>query len=93
MSLYVDNDALDGIVSMLAASSSAIDSAGESAPSAIDAGDASAALFGIMARLAENAGQLVVALAAASEAVGEANARYREQDVATADSLDTAWTG
>jgi hypothetical protein len=93
MSLYVDNDALDGIVGMLAASSAALDGAGESAPSAIDAGDAAPALLGIMARLAENAGQLVVALAAASEAVGVANARYREQDVATADSLDTAWTG
>ncbi|WP_269589951.1 hypothetical protein [Rhodococcus maanshanensis] len=45
-----------------------------------------------MARLAENAGQLVVALAAASEAVGVADARYREQDVATADALGTAWT-
>ncbi len=47
--------------------------------------------MGIMARLTENAGQLVVALAAASEAVAEANARYREQDVATADGFNTAW--
>lgn len=91
MTLFVDSVALDGITESLDRSSTDLDAVGSFAPTAIDAGDATAALMGIMARLTENAGQLVVALAAASEAVAEANARYREQDVATADGFNTAW--
>ncbi|MFC7449670.1 hypothetical protein [Rhodococcus daqingensis] len=91
MTLFVDSTALEGIVESFARSSADLDAVGSSVPAAIDAGDATAALMGIMARLTEDAGQLVVALAAASEAVAEANARYREQDVATADGFNTAW--
>ncbi|MCZ4558151.1 hypothetical protein O4215_21555 [Rhodococcus maanshanensis] len=91
MTLFVDSAALDGIVESLARSAGDLDSVAASAPTAVDAGDATAALTGVLAQLSENAGQLVVALAAASEAVAEANARYREQDVATADGFNTAW--
>ncbi|NKS22307.1 hypothetical protein GS467_13980 [Rhodococcus hoagii] len=92
MTLFVDNEALDGIVGKLAAAGSGIDSVGASVPTTIEAGDATAALLGILSRLTENAAQLVEALVAASEAVAEANSHYRKQDVAAADSLVSAWS-
>ncbi|RVW08233.1 hypothetical protein EGT67_17670 [Prescottella agglutinans] len=91
MTLFVDSDALDRIASTLAAAGSEIDGVATSAPSGVDAGDATAALLGILAKLTENAAQLVDALTAASVAVAQANARYREQDVASADAMIAAW--
>lgn len=91
MSLFVDSDALDGIATTLAAAGTDIDSVAATVPSAVEAGDATAALLGILAQLTENAAQLVDALTAASAAVTQANASYREQDVASADAATAAW--
>ncbi|BCN58376.1 hypothetical protein GS490_11215 [Rhodococcus hoagii] len=91
MSLFVDSDALDGIATSLAAAGTDIDSVAATVPPAVEAGDATAALLGILAQLTENAAQLVDALTTASAAVAQANASYREQDVASADSTIAAW--
>ncbi|MFD1811795.1 hypothetical protein [Rhodococcus gannanensis] len=92
VTLYVDPVALESISSLLSESSAALDGLGSSAPGAISAGDATPALMGIIARLAANAGNLVVDLAAAGDAVRETNQSYREQDAESADALDSAWT-
>lgn len=93
MSLFVDNDALDGISATLAAAGSNIDDVAASMPSTVDAGDATAVLLGILAQLTENAAQLVEALTVASVAVAQANASYREQDVESANATISAWVG
>ncbi|RVW05985.1 hypothetical protein [Rhodococcus spongiicola] len=91
MTLFVDNDALDGIASDLAGVGSRIDSVAASVPVTVEAGDATPAVLGILARLTENAAELVEALMAASAAVAQANASYREQDVASADATISTW--
>lgn len=94
MTLYVDHDALDGISRSLSTAGAELDGAGASAPTSVDAGLGTPAVLGILAHFAENAGQLVVAVKAAGEAVATANTGYRELDETTAESQNTAvWAG
>ena len=88
MTLFVDHAALDSISRVLASAGADVDSSGATAPSAVDGGDANAALFGIMAHLTEAAGQLVDGLTATSGAVTQANETYKGQDDVNADSLN-----
>ena len=93
MTLYVDHATLDSISLNLQEASNQLDSLSGALPGSVDAGDATPAIVGILAKLAENAGQLVVALAAAAAAVGDANAEYRQRDAETVDQLAiVAWS-
>jgi hypothetical protein len=93
MTLYVDHDALERISRSMTSAGEHLDSAGDSAPTAVDGGLGTPALLGILAHLADNAGQLVIAAKATGAAVGQANTNYRELDEATADShSQTVWT-
>jgi hypothetical protein len=94
MTLYVDHDALQGIARALDQAGADLDATSTSAPGDVDAGEGTAAILGILARMTEDAGELVVGLSAAGSAVTQANAAYTTQDVATADaSSNTAWGG
>lgn len=90
MTLYVDRQALDGIAKALAHAGAALDATSTSAPGDVDAGDGTAAILGIMAKMTEDAGELVTGLSAASTAVTQANTAYTTQDVATADATNSA---
>lgn len=91
MTLHVDTKALDGIASSLGSAGQDLDGSGTTVPSGVDAGDATAAVLGILSRLVQDAGQMVVGLAAASDAVTDANAKYRTQDAEMADDLIKSW--
>lgn len=60
----VDYDTLDSIASNLRDASSDVDALGNSVPGATDAGDATAAVTGILAHLVKNASSLVLGAAA-----------------------------
>lgn len=92
MTVYVDHATLDTIAQSFSGASSELDGVAASAPESIDGGDATAAVLGILSRLMHDAGQLVAGLDAAGQAVADANAKYREQDVETADALIEAWS-
>lgn len=87
----VDHGVLDGIASTLRNASSSLDSVGNSMPGTPDAGDATAAITGIMARIVDNAGQLVIGAAAAGDAVATANAAYQKNDAAAKEDLQRAY--
>jgi uncharacterized protein YukE len=92
MTLYVDHHALDGIARALDQAGADLDATSTSVPGDVDAGEGAAAIHGILARMTEDAGELVTGLSAASAAVTQANTAYTTQDVATADaSNNTAW--
>ncbi|AWZ25100.1 hypothetical protein CEJ39_13700 [Rhodococcus pyridinivorans] len=80
MTLHVDYVALQSITSICSAAGNRVDEAGESVPVAVDAGDATAAVLGIISLLMENAADLVMALASTSEAVAQSNTAYRTGD-------------
>lgn len=90
MDSEVDAGVLDGIASTLRRTSAEVDAVGNSVPAAPDAGDGTPAIVGIMARLVDNAGQLVIGAAAAAEAVAKGNSRYQENEAATAGNLNNA---
>lgn len=83
----VDPGVLEDIASTLRHTSNQLDSSAESAPAPPDAGKASPAVAAILAKLVENAGQLVVATAAAGDAVAKGGAAYVEQDAQARDSV------
>jgi hypothetical protein len=83
----VDYGVLDGIASALRNASSAVDATGNSVPGTPDAGDGTPAITGIMARLVDNAGQLVIGAAAAADAIVETNVAYQENDAAAANDV------
>lgn len=94
MTLEVDHHALDRISQTLTNAGTDLDGASVSAPTSVDGGLGTPAILGILARLVDNAGQLVVAVKAAGGAVASANARFREIDEPAADSENkTVWTG
>ncbi|MGH3519870.1 MAG: hypothetical protein ACRDQ7_21285 [Haloechinothrix sp.] len=80
--------ALDGIARILRNASSDLDSVGDSLPGTPDAGDGTPAITGIMARIVDNAGQLVIGAAAAGDAVAEVRETYDEDDAAARDSFE-----
>lgn len=80
MTLHVDHAALQSITSICGAAGKGMDEAGASVPVAVDAGDATAAVLGIISLLMENAADLVMALASTSEVVAQANTAYRTGD-------------
>jgi len=92
MTLYVDHQALDGIAKALDQAGADLDATSTSAPGDVDAREGAAAILGILAKMTEDAGELVTGLSAASTAVTQANTAYTTQDVATADaSNSTTW--
>ena len=93
MTLYVDHESLTRISEALSAASTDLDTASLSAPTSVDGGWGTPAILGILAHLAENAGQLVVAVRAVADGVASANARYRGQDEVGAEALTEAMTG
>ncbi|MGA6165682.1 hypothetical protein [Amycolatopsis magusensis] len=89
----VDPGVLDGIASTLRDASSDVDSLGASAPGTPDAGDGTPAITGILARLVDNAGQLVIGAAAAGDAVAQGNAGYDSNEAAAGADLQNATGG
>lgn len=89
----VDPGVLEGITTTLRGAAQDLDEAGETAPRTPDAGDATPAVAAIMAQLVDNAGQLVLGLAAASDAVANAEASYVETDSDAADGFAGAPSG
>ena len=64
----------------------ALEDAGSSAPRSIDAGEMSAMLTAMMAKVLENAATMSEGLAGVSSQVGEAGASFWETDAAVATS-------
>ncbi|MCV7431994.1 hypothetical protein [Mycolicibacterium bacteremicum] len=87
MTLAFNHDALANISRSLADAGISLDDAGNSMPSAVDGGCGTPAILGILAKLADNTGQLVVGVKAVSEAVAKANTAYLEQDATAAESV------
>ncbi|AQA02940.1 hypothetical protein BVC93_11410 [Mycobacterium sp. MS1601] len=93
MTLHVDHDALEKIARGLFDVGASLDETGASAPASVDGGVGTPAILESLARMVDNAGQLVVAVKAAGDAVGTANTNYRNLDDPAADSQSaTAWT-
>lgn len=83
----VDPGVLKGIAGTLRNASSDLDQVGNSVPEIPEAGDATPALAAILAQLTDNAGQLVLGLAAAGESVSSAGTRYADDDAAARDTF------
>ncbi|MFS0895956.1 hypothetical protein [Mycolicibacterium litorale] len=90
MTMYINHDALVNISRSLSDAGENLDAANATAPKSVDAGTGTPAILGIMAHLADNAGQLVVAVKAVSDAITSANRRYFGQDEELAESLEQA---
>lgn len=84
----VDSGVLEDIASTLRQASDHLDNAGGSAPAAPDAGQASPAVAAILATLVDNAGQLVVATAAAGDAVAKGGQAYLDQEDEARSSIE-----
>ncbi|MUM20112.1 hypothetical protein FZI91_00120 [Mycobacterium sp. CBMA271] len=94
MTLHVDQEALDRISTSLSDAGKDLDGVSGSAPASVDGGLGTPAILGILGRIVENAGQLVVAVEATGEAVAAANSNYRTLDEAAAEPLNQiAWRG
>lgn len=83
----VDPGVLDGIASTLRKTSADVDALGNSVPVAPDAGLGTPAIIGILARLVDNAGQLVVGTAAAGDDVATAAREYQDIDAQAREDL------
>lgn len=85
-----DPGVIDGIARTLRNASTQLDRAGNSVPETPDAGDATPALAAVLAQLSDNAGQLVLGLAASGDTVATASSRYAEDDAAARDEFASA---
>ncbi|SFQ21592.1 hypothetical protein SAMN05421810_105207 [Amycolatopsis arida] len=81
---------LDGIASTLRTAAGRLDEVGNSTPPTPDAGDASAAVAVILAKLTDSAGQLVIGTAAAGDAVADGGATYAETDASANEAVRSA---
>ncbi|MEC3977960.1 hypothetical protein [Amycolatopsis sp. H20-H5] len=90
MDQQADFGVMDGIASTLRHTSSAVDGLGNSVPGTPDAGDGTPAIIGIMARLVDNAGQLVIGTAAAGDAVIEGKGAYQQNEASAANDVRNA---
>ena len=90
MTLAFNHDVLDTISRSLDDAGSSLDKVGHTVPATVDGGSGTPAILGIMAKLVENSGQLVVGVKAVSEAVEKANTGYLQQDAASAEDLQNA---
>lgn len=88
MTIFIDHDALNNISRSLSDAGENLDCANATAPASVDAGNGTPAILGIMPHLADNAGQLVVAVKAVSEAITSANQLYLGKDEELAESLE-----
>lgn len=90
MTLSLNHDALDNISRSLADAGNDLDSASTSIPTSVDGGCGTPAILGILAKLVDNTGQLVVGVKAVSDAVASANTSYLQQDGTSAESVQSA---
>jgi hypothetical protein len=88
--LYINHESLNRISSSLSDAGSALDSAGDSVPTSIDGGTGTPAILGILAKLVDNTGQLVVAVNAVGAAIASANSRYLGHDEQAAEAIENA---
>lgn len=82
-----DPGVIDGIARTLRNASTQLDRAGNSVPETPDGGDATPALAAVLAQLSDNAGQLVLGLAASADTVATASSRYAEDDATAREEL------
>ena len=85
--LYTDPNTLQALAQRLRSAGESLDSCGGEAPDAPDAGPLSGDLAAVIAHLAGGAGQLVVGLHAASEAVRQSREEYLNSDQAAGQRL------
>jgi len=78
---------LDSIARRLSQSGDALDGLGTSAPGVPDAGDVSGMMGGVIAHLAEAAGNMVVGLKTAGDEVAKSRQEYAGKDQAAAQSF------
>jgi hypothetical protein len=78
---------LDSIARRLSQSGDALDALGRSAPGVPNAGDVSAMMGGVIAHMAETAGNMVVGMKAASDEVSKSRQAYVSKDQASARSF------
>lgn len=75
-----DPGELASMASMLRDAGSALDSAGSGMPGTPDAGEVTADLTAVMSHLADSAGELVLAVSAAGDAVAQGGTDYAAMD-------------
>lgn len=90
MTLAFNHDVLETISRSLDDAGSDLDDVGLTVPTTVDGGCGTPAILGIMAKLVENSGQLVVGVKAVSAAVEKANTGYLQQDAGSAEDLQNA---
>lgn len=86
--LYINHESLMKISTSLTDAGSTLDSAGGSVPTSIDGGTGTPAILGILTKLVDNTGQLVVAVNAVGAAIDSANSRYLGHDEQTAEAIE-----
>jgi hypothetical protein len=86
--LYINHESLKKIATSLSEAGGALDSAGDSAPSSVDGGTGTPAILGILAKLVDNTGQLVVGVDAVGAAIASANSRYLGDDEQAAEAIE-----
>ncbi|MGH3451391.1 MAG: hypothetical protein ACRDQW_11845 [Haloechinothrix sp.] len=82
-----DPGVIDGVARTLRNAGTQLDEIGGSVPATPDAGDAGPAIATILAQLTDNAGQLVLGLAAAGDTVATASSQYADDDAAARDTF------
>jgi hypothetical protein len=82
-----DLPVLDAMSRSLTHGADALDSVGKGSPGVPDAGEASAIMGAGLARLTENAANVVLGMKGASEEVRAASREYADKDQAVAQSL------
>lgn len=90
MTLYINHEALNKISTSLSDAGSTLESAGGSVPTSVDGGTGTPAILGILAKLVDNTGQLVVAVNAVGAAIASANNSYLGRDEQAAEMLENA---
>ncbi len=91
MTLYINHEALNKISTSLSDAGSSLESAGGSVPpTSVDGGTGTPAILGILAKLVDNTGQLVVAVNAVGAAIASANNSYLGRDEQAAEMLENA---
>jgi hypothetical protein len=83
----VDYTALEGAAAALETAGTAVDSAGGSAPSGVDAGDATYIVTGLLAQVASSAAGLSEGLRAAGSKLRTDLAGYRDVDASAQQGL------
>jgi len=90
LTLYITDESLTKIAASLTDAGTVLESASASVPTSVDGGSGAPAILGILARLVDNTGQLVVGVNAVGAAIVSANNSYLGRDEEAAEMLENA---